>query len=59
MTETEVKLRLFKDYEAIHGLVLSEEHKQKMMDDLDLHSFVLKLTEYTELGYQAMTVLGG
>ena len=35
MTETEVKLKLFEDYESIHGLVYSEEYKQKMMDELD------------------------
>ena len=33
MTEIEVKLKLFEDYERIHGLVFSEEHKQKMMDE--------------------------
>lgn len=46
MTETEVKLKLFEDYEAIHGLVFSEEHKQKMMDELDLYSFIAKINEY-------------
>lgn len=46
MTETEVKLKLFEDYELIHGLVFSQEHKQKMMDDLDLYSFIEKLNEY-------------
>lgn len=46
MTETEVKLKLFEDYERIHGLVFSEEHKQKMMDDLDLYSFIEKINEY-------------
>ena len=35
MTEEEVKLKLFEDYERIHGLVFSEEHKQKMKDELD------------------------
>lgn len=56
MTELEVKLKLFRDYEAIHGLVLSEEHKQKMMDDLDLYSFIEKLNEYMALGYQSIMV---
>lgn len=46
MTETEVKLKLFEDYESIHGLVFSKDHKQKMMDDLDLYSFIEKLNEY-------------
>lgn len=46
MTETEVKLKLFEDYERIHGLVFSEEHKQKMMDELDLYSFISKINEY-------------
>lgn len=46
MTETEVKLKLFEDYERIHGLVFSKEHKQKMMDELDLYSFIKKLNEY-------------
>lgn len=46
MTEEEVKLKLFEDYERIHGLVFSEEHKQKMMDDLDLYSFIEKINEY-------------
>lgn len=46
MTETEVKLKLFRDYEAIHGLVFSEDHKQKMMDELDLYSFIGKINEY-------------
>lgn len=46
MTETEVKLKLFEDYERIHGLVFSEEHKQKMMDELDLYSFIEKINEY-------------
>ena len=46
MTETEVKLKLFEDYEHIHGLVFSEEHKQKMMDELDLYSFIEKINEY-------------
>lgn len=45
MTETEVKLKLFEDYERIHGLVFSEEHKQKMMDELDLYSFISKINE--------------
>lgn len=46
MTETEVKLKLFEDYESIHGLVVSEGHKQKMMDELDLYSFIAKINEY-------------
>lgn len=46
MTEEEVKLKLFEDYERIHGLVFSKEHKQKMMDDLDLYSFIEKINEY-------------
>lgn len=46
MTEEEVKLKLFEDYERIHGLVFSQEHKQKMMDELDLYSFISKINEY-------------
>ena len=46
MTEKEVKLKLFEDYESIHGLVVSEGHKQKMMDELDLYSFISKINEY-------------
>lgn len=46
MTETEVKLKLFEDYECIHGLVFSEEHKRKMMDELDTYSFISKINEY-------------
>lgn len=46
MTETEVKQKLFEDYESIHGLVFSKEHKQKMMDELDLYSFIEKINEY-------------
>lgn len=45
MTETEVKLKLFEDYESINGLVFSEEHKQKMMDELDTYSFISKMNE--------------
>lgn len=56
MTETEVKLKLFEDYERIHGLVFSKEHKQKMMDDLDLYSFIEKMNEYMALGYQSIMV---
>lgn len=56
MTETEVKLKLFEDYERIHGLVFSEGHKQKMMDDLDLYSFIEKMNEYMALGYQPIMV---
>ena len=51
MTETEVKLKLLEDYERIHGIVFSQEHKQKMMDDLDLYSFIEKLNEYMAFGY--------
>ncbi|AZF90487.1 hypothetical protein PP210_gp39 [Streptococcus phage CHPC663] len=46
MTETEVKIKLFEDYERIHGLVFSKEHKHKMMDELDLYSFIGKINEY-------------
>lgn len=46
MTEEEVKLKLFEDYERIHDLVLSESHKQKMMNELDLFSFIEKINEY-------------
>lgn len=56
MTETEVKLKLFEDYESIHGLVFSKEHKQKMMDDLDLYSFIEKLNEYMAFGYCSKVV---
>ncbi|AMQ65875.1 hypothetical protein BIZ98_gp34 [Streptococcus phage 9874] len=56
MTETEVKLKLFEDYERIHGLVVSEGHKQKMMDDLDLYSFIEKLNEYMAFGYCSKVV---
>lgn len=56
MTELEVKLKLFRDYEAIHGLVLSEEHKQKMIDDLALYSFIEKMNECMALGYQPIMV---
>lgn len=45
MTETEVKLKLFEEYESIHGSVYSEEHKQKMMDGLDTYSFISKMNE--------------
>lgn len=45
MTETEVKLKLFEEYESIHGPVYSEEHKQKMMDELDAYSFISKMNE--------------
>ncbi|MCE2322771.1 hypothetical protein ACXOXS_01190 [Streptococcus thermophilus] len=45
MTETEVKLKLFEEYESIHGPVYSEEHKQKMMDELDTYSFISKMNE--------------
>lgn len=56
MTETEVKLKLFEDYECIHGLMFSQEHKQKMMDDLDLYSFIEKLNEYMAFGYCSKVV---
>ena len=46
MTEEEVKLKLFEDYERIHDLVFSESHKQKMMNELDLYSFISKINEY-------------
>ena len=59
MTELEEKLKLFRDYEAIHGLVFSEEHKKKMIDDLDLYSFIEKLNEYMALGYQSIMVFKG
>lgn len=58
MTDTEVKLKLLADYEEIHGLVLSEEHKQKMVNELSLDSFIRKVTEYVYLGYYAKTVIG-
>ena len=45
MTETEVKLKLFEEYESIHVPVYSEEHKQKMMDELDTYSFIKKMNE--------------
>lgn len=45
MTETEVKLKLFEEYESIHGPVYSEEHKQKMMDELDTYSFISKMDQ--------------
>lgn len=56
MTEEEVKLKLFEDYERIHGLVFSKEHKQKMMDELDLYSFIEKLNEYMAFGYRSKVV---
>lgn len=56
MTETEVKLKLLEEYERIHGLVFSQEHKQKMMDDLDLYSFIEKLNEYMAFGYCSKVV---
>ncbi|AZF90378.1 hypothetical protein PP207_gp34 [Streptococcus phage CHPC572] len=56
MTETEVKLKLLEEYEHIHGLVFSQEHKQKMMDDLDLYSFIEKLNEYMAFGYCSKVV---
>ena len=56
MTETEVKTKLLEEYELIHGLVFSKEHKQKMMDDLDLYSFIEKLNEYMAFGYCSKVV---
>lgn len=56
MTEEEVKLKLFEDYERIHGLVFSKEHKRKMMDDLDLYSFIEKINEYMAFGYRSKVV---
>lgn len=56
MTEEEVKLKLFEGYERIHGLVFSKEHKQKMMDDLDLYSFIEKMNEYMAFGYRSKVV---
>ena len=46
MTETEEKIKRFEEYERIHGLVFSKDHKQKMMDELDLDSFTDKINEY-------------
>lgn len=45
MTEAEVKLKIFEEYESIHGQVYSEEHKQKMMDELDTYSFISKMDQ--------------
>ena len=59
MTETEVKLKLFEDYERIHGLVFSQEHKQKMMDDLDLFSFIEKLNEYMYFAKKSTQIFRG
>ena len=59
MTETEVKLKLFEDYERIHGLVFSQEHKQKMMDDLDLYSFNEKLNEYMYFAKKSTQIFRG
>ncbi len=56
MTETEVKLKLFEEYESIHGLVVSEGHKQKMMDELDLYSFISKINEYMYLAKKSTQV---
>lgn len=56
MTEEEVKLKLFEDYERIHGLTFSEEHKQKMMDDLDLYSFISKINEYMAFAKKSTVV---
>lgn len=59
MTEEEVKLKLFEDCERIHGLVISESHKQKMMNELDLYSFIEKLNEYIAFGHQSIMVFEG
>ncbi len=59
MTETEVKLKLFEDYERINGLVFSQEHKQKMMDDLDLYSFIEKLNEYMYFAKKSTQIFRG
>lgn len=56
MTEKEVKLKLFEDYERIHGLAFSEEHKQKMMDELDLYSFISKINEYMHFAKKSTIV---
>lgn len=56
MTEEEVKLKLFEDYERIHGLAFSKEHKQKMMDDLDLYSFIGKINEYMYFAKKSMQI---
>lgn len=58
MTETEVKLKLFEDYERIHGLVISESHKQKMMDDLELYSFIEKINEYMYFAKKSTMIFG-
>lgn len=59
MTETEVKLKLFEDYESIHGLVFSKEHKQKMMDELDLYSFINKINEYMYFAKKSTQIFRG
>lgn len=59
MTEEEVKLKLFEDCERIHGLVISESHKQKMMNELDLYSFIEKINEYMAFGHQSIMVFEG
>lgn len=59
MTETEVKLKLFEDYESIHGLVFSQEHKQKMMDELDLYSFIGKINEYMYFAKKSTQIFRG
>lgn len=58
MTEEEVKLKLFEDYERIHGLVFSQEHKQKMMDELDLYSFISKINEYMYFAKKSTQIFG-
>lgn len=58
MTEEEIKLKLFEDYERIHGLVFSKEHKQKMMDDLDFYSFIEKMNEYMFFAKKSTMIFG-
>ena len=59
MKETEDKLKLFEYYESIHGLVFSQEHKQKMMDELDLYSFIAKINEYMYFAKKSTQVFRG
>lgn len=59
MTETEKKLKLFENYERIHGIVFSQEHKQKMMDDLDLYSFRDKINEYMYFAKKSTQIFRG
>lgn len=58
MTEEEVKLKLFEDCERIHGLVISESHKQKMMNELDLYSFIEKINEYMYFAKKSTHIFG-